>query len=146
MATREDEEEERILILSRMTADSVVQNGILRKADNKDDVWSSEPITSLPDAEAGQALQLGHPTMKDVKRLNVGGEKISLAYGINSLIGHVRNTAYAELILVFDDAAYAQLAIPETQLALLRLNQHTERRRTAGWSRLRIGCWPIPSG
>ncbi|WCF10518.1 lipoprotein BA_5634 family protein [Paenibacillus thiaminolyticus] len=110
------EEEKQILILSRMTADSVVKTGILRKADNKDDVWSSEPITSLPDAEAGQALQLGHPTMKDVKRLNVGGEKISLAYGSNSWIGHVRNTAYAELILVFDDAAYAQLA-------LLRLNQ-----------------------
>lgn len=120
---RAETEEKQILVMSRTTADSVVKTGILRKADNNDDVWSSDPITSLPDAEAGQALLFGHPTMKDVKRLNVGGQEINLDYGSNSWIGHVRNTAYAELILVIDDAAYAQLSIPETQMALLRLKQ-----------------------
>ncbi|MFL1673717.1 lipoprotein BA_5634 family protein [Paenibacillus dendritiformis] len=120
---RAESEEKQILVMSRTTADSVVKTGILRKSDNNDDVWSSDPITSLPDAEAGQALLFGHPTMKDVKRLNVGVQEISLKYGSNSWIGHVRNTAYAELILVFDDAAYAQLSIPETQMALLHLKQ-----------------------
>lgn len=120
---RTETEEKQILIMSRTTADSVVRTGIIRKADNNDDVWSSDPIKSLPDAEAGQTLLFGHPTMKDVKRLNVGGQEIALQYGSNSWIGHVRNTAYAELILVFDDAAYAQLSIPETQMALLHLKQ-----------------------
>ncbi|MBG9791586.1 hypothetical protein ABD76_02860 [Paenibacillus dendritiformis] len=120
---RAETEEKQILVMSRTTADSVVKTGILRKADNNDDVWSSDPITSLPDAEAGQALLFGHPTMKDVKRLNVGGQEINLDYGSNSWIGHVRNTAYAELILVFDDAEYARLAVPETQMALLHLKQ-----------------------
>ncbi|BFH14553.1 lipoprotein BA_5634 family protein [Paenibacillus melissococcoides] len=120
---RSETEEKQILMMSRTTADSVVKTGIIRKADNNDDVWSSDPIKSLPDAEAGQALLFGHPTMKDVKRLNVGGQEISLKYGSNSWIGHVRNTQFAELILVLDDAEYARLAVPETQMALLHLKQ-----------------------
>ncbi|RJG20433.1 hypothetical protein [Paenibacillus thiaminolyticus] len=45
----------------------------------------------------------------------------------------MRNTAYAELILVFDDAAYGQLAIPETQLALLLLKQQSYGETKDGW-------------
>ncbi|MGE7891049.1 lipoprotein BA_5634 family protein [Bacillus cereus] len=112
-----------VLIIDQKTAGKMVEIGVLRESDNDDDVWSSDPITSLPSVPKGKALLLASNKDKNIKQLTMNEKKIDVQYVSNTWFGHYRNGDYEELIAIVDNTTFNQIPVNESSLGILHFNK-----------------------
>ena len=105
-----------LLIMERKTAEKMVEIGVLRESDNDNEVWSSDPIKSLPSAPKGKAVLLASKKNKKIKELTINEKKIEVQYASDTWFGHYRNSDYEELIVIVDNTTFNQIPVNETSI------------------------------
>ncbi|MDZ4417347.1 lipoprotein BA_5634 family protein [Bacillus cereus] len=112
-----------VLIMDQKTAGKMVEIGVLRESDNDNDVWSSDPIKSLPSVPKGKALLLASNKDKKIKELTINEKKIDVQYASNTWFGHYRNADYEDLIAIVDNSTFNQIPVNESSLGILHFNK-----------------------
>ncbi|UYO22521.1 lipoprotein BA_5634 family protein [Bacillus sp. 41-22] len=112
-----------LLIMERKTAEKMVEIGVLRESDNDNEVWSSDPIKSLPSAPKGIAVLLASKKNKKIKELTINEKKIEVQYASDTWFGHYRNSDYEELIVIVDNTTFNQIPVNETSMEILHFNK-----------------------
>ncbi|PEK92848.1 lipoprotein BA_5634 family protein [Bacillus mycoides] len=112
-----------VLMMDQKTAKKMVGLGVLRESDNDDEVWSSDPIKSVPSVPKGKAVLLASKKNKKIKELTINEKKIDVQYASDTWFGHYRNPNYEELIVIVDNATFNQIPVNETSMEILHFNK-----------------------